>query len=124
VDVAALESGDAADDELHNAYLNADPHMILVRGVNVEQLSETDRKIAVTALKEIRSYAQQSRSNAEKALDVSGGSSGDRALDKTRREHYCKAVARNYRAMIEAGSMLVSLYEPRLVEMYRTHSMR
>lgn len=115
VDVAALDSGDAPDLELQNAFLNADPHMFIRRCVKIDGIPQGDAERATRALKDMYTHGRRTRKAAESGLE---------SLDKRERENYCKAVARSYRAMIEAGSVLVGLYEPRLVEMYRSHSMR
>jgi hypothetical protein len=115
VDVAALECAEAADGELYNAYLNADPHMLLRRYVTTEGMSPADAERAARALKDMYEHGARTRAAAAKGMA---------ALDKTVRGNYCKAVAQSYRAMIEAGFVLVSLYDPRLVEMYKSHSMR
>lgn len=115
VNVAALESGDAPDEELQNAFLNADPHMLLRRCVKTDGMPPSEAQKAKRALKDMYAHGGRTRRAAGDGLE---------ALDKTERANYCKAVARSYRAMIEAGSVLVSLYEPRLVEMYKSHSAR
>lgn len=116
VDIGALDAGTASDQVIRDAFLNVDPFLLVTR--SVPATPET-----IDVLKAIRRHGERVRKDSGKMIFRSDGlheQSG--SLDKTQREHYCKSIALNYRAMLQAGSLLVRIVDPLLDDLYNSRS--
>jgi hypothetical protein len=101
--------------DIRNAYTNADELLILVSSIDPAAFEPPDREPGIAAMKRIRSCAKRCRGQAQALLFMQSSS-----LAKALRDSYRKAIAKDYDAMIEAGSVLVRIGEPRSVNTYNS----
>lgn len=106
-------------EDIRLAFINADQHLLLVSSLDPDRFAPEQRDRGVAAMKRIRSSAKDCRHKGKALLFW-------RALPlaKARLDGYRKAIAKSYDAMLEAGSVLVSLEDPELVKVYRTRCAR
>jgi hypothetical protein len=110
VDVSAMTLTD-----IHNAYRNADEHVLLSMAVDPDKFPESERESGKRALEELYGSARRVRRDAKMLLIWRRVPLAKPVADK-----YRKAIAENYPAMIEAGSVLVKLGEPELAMLYQS----
>jgi hypothetical protein len=101
--------------DIRNAFTNADEHMLLASSLDLQQFDPAERESAAGAIKRIRSAAKAVRHKGQALLFWRAT-----PLAKAVADSYRKAIAKNYLAMIDAGSVLVMIDEPRNVSLYKS----
>lgn len=101
--------------DIHNAYRNADEHIFLCFAIDPDGCGPADAGAVKEALSQMLQLARRIRHAAKMLLLWRRVPLANPVADK-----YRKAIAESYPAMLEAGSVLVRIDEPRNVNAYNS----